>query len=94
MKKQKLDLDRPFPFARARRVTPEEVEAGRQAIETLTGKKRRRRPGPRPKPATEKYQPIAIRLHPSVVAWAKKEGHKRGVGYQTVINETLMKLAS
>jgi hypothetical protein len=28
-----------------------------------------------------------------VLEWAKKEGAKRGVGYQTIINDTLLKRA-
>jgi hypothetical protein len=30
-------------------------------------------------------------LSPKALAWAKKEAKRRGVGYQTVINETLLK---
>jgi uncharacterized protein (DUF4415 family) len=44
-----------------------------------------------PKDETEKYEAISIRLHPKVIQWAKTEANKRGVGYQTVINETLLK---
>jgi predicted DNA binding CopG/RHH family protein len=33
----------------------------------------------------------SIRLHPKAIAWAKREAKKRGIGYQTVINETLLK---
>jgi hypothetical protein len=29
-------------------------------------------------------------LNPKVVAWAKKEAQRRGIGYQTVINEILL----
>jgi hypothetical protein len=29
-----------------------------------------------------------------VIAWAKKEGKRRGVGYQTVINEFLLKASA
>jgi uncharacterized protein (DUF4415 family) len=46
--------------------------------------------GRRPKTETEKYKPISIRLHPMIVEWAKAEAEKRGVGYQSVINETLL----
>ena len=38
----------------------------------------------------EKYEPISIRFHPKIIAWAKKEAEKRGIGYQTVINEALL----
>ncbi len=81
-----------FPFERARRVTPEEVEAARRAIERMTGKPRPPRGRP-PKPEDERYKAVSIRLHPQVLAWAKKEGKKRGLGYQSVINETLLKAA-
>jgi uncharacterized protein (DUF4415 family) len=40
----------------------------------------------------EKYKSTHIRLHPKVVEWAKAEAEKRGIGYQSVINETLLEL--
>ena len=49
------------------------------------------------RPALEenkKYIPTYIRFHPKVVAWAKKESKKRGIGYQTVINDELLKKVS
>ncbi len=78
-----------FPFESARRITATEVEAARKAIETKLGTKRTRRG--RPPKGTEKYQPVSIRLHPKVIAWAKREAKKRKLGYQTVINELLLK---
>lgn len=78
-----------FPFEKARRVTSKEVEAARKAIEQKTGKKRETRGRPT-KFAEEKFIPISIRLHPKVLAWAQREAKKRGVGYQTIINEILM----
>ena len=42
----------------------------------------------------EKYVPISIRLHPQVLAWAKAEAKKRGVGYQSVINEALLEMTA
>jgi predicted DNA binding CopG/RHH family protein len=42
----------------------------------------------------KKYRAVSIRLHPRAVEWAKQEGEKRGVGYQTVINDVLLKRAS
>ena len=80
-----------FPFERARRVTPREVEAARKAIEAKLRTKRPRRWRP-PKRVTEKYRPVSIRLHPKVIDWAKKEARRRGVGYQTVINEVLLRM--
>jgi uncharacterized protein (DUF4415 family) len=82
-----------YDFSKARRITPAEVEANRKAIEAHTGKPRRKRPGPAPTPAADRHQPVSIRLHPAVMKWARKEADKRGVGYQTVINETLLKKA-
>lgn len=43
-----------------------------------------------PKDPSEKYKPISIRLHPKVVEWARAEAERRGIGYQSVINETLL----
>jgi len=81
-----------FPFEVARRVTAYEVETARKAIEEKLGRKRPKRG--RPSKGAEKYAPISIRLHPRVLAWAKREAKRRGVGYQTVINETLIKASA
>jgi len=86
-------MKKEYDFAKARRITPREVEANRKGIEAVLGRKLPKRPGPVPKAEAEKYQPIAIRLHPRVLAWAKKQAEKRGVGYQTIINETLLQQA-
>ena len=80
---------REFPFETARRLTANEVEAARKAIEQKLGKKRPRRG--RPPKGVQKYQPVSIRLHPIVISWAKREAKRRGLGYQTVINEVLLK---
>ena len=45
----------------------------------------------RPPKGAEKHQPVSIGLHPSVLTWAKHEAKRRGLGYQTVINEVLLK---
>jgi uncharacterized protein (DUF4415 family) len=81
-----------FPFERARRVTSDEVELARKAIEERTGVRRRPRGRP-PKPDTERYRATSIRLHPKVMAWARREARRRRVGYQTVINEALLEKA-
>jgi predicted DNA binding CopG/RHH family protein len=45
----------------------------------------------RPRKAEEeKYKKVGIRLHPEVLERAKAEAARRGVGYQSVINETLL----
>ena len=87
MKKQK-----DFPFENARRITEGEVRAGKKAIEEKIGVKRRSRG--RPPKGEDKFQPVSIRLHPKALEWAKKEAKRRGVGYQTVINEVLLKKAA
>jgi uncharacterized protein (DUF4415 family) len=81
-----------FPFEEARRVTKRELAAARKAIEAKTGVPRPPRGRPS-KSDAEKYQPTSIRLHPKVLAWARREARKRGVGYQTVINEVLLEKA-
>lgn len=79
-----------FQFEKARRITAKEVQQARKAIEKMTGEKRRSRGRP-PKLPVEKYQFISIRLHPRIIAWAQKEAKRRSVGYQTIINEFLLK---
>ena len=81
-----------FPFEKSRRVTLRETTAAKKAIEKKTGQKRRTRG--RPVKGSEKYVPTSIRLNPKVLSWAKKEAKKRGIGYQTVINESLIKRIS
>lgn len=82
-----------FHFEKARRVTEAETERFRKAIEQKLGTPRPKRGRP-PKSADTKFEPISIRLHPIALAWAKKEAKRRGVGYQTVINEILLKKAA
>lgn len=79
-----------FPFERARRVRADEVRAAKVAIEKKLGIKRLLRGRP-PKPVKEKYQTISIRLDPKIITWAKTESKKQGVGYQTLINQVLLK---
>jgi uncharacterized protein (DUF4415 family) len=83
---------REFPFETARRVTAREVEASRKAIEAKLGTKRPRRG--RPPKGSEKYHAVSIRLNPRVISWAKKEARRRGVGYQTVINDVLLEASA
>jgi hypothetical protein len=78
-----------FPFKSARRITSSEVRAGRKAIEDQLGVARPKRG--RPTKTEAKYKPVSIRLHPKALEWAKREAKKRGVGYQTIINEALLK---
>ena len=88
-----MNQESEFPFEKARRVTPEESQEFRAAIAEQFGIKLKKRGRP-VKEDEEKYEPISIRLHPRVLAWAKEEARKRGIGYQTVINEVLLEQIS
>lgn len=81
-----------FPFESARRITADEVAAARIAVKEQfdIDLSKRGRPA---KDGSEKYEPVSIRLHPKVIQWAKEEAQTRGVGYQTVINEALLRAA-
>ena len=81
-----------FPFKKSRRITLKETISAKKAIEKKTGVKRPTRG--RPIKGLHKYVPTSIRLHPKVLSWAKREAKKRGIGYQTVINESLIKKIS
>ncbi len=89
-----------FPFAAARRITSEEVAAAKLAVKEQFGIEPEKRVRP-PKPRDQKYEAVLIRFNPQVLLWAKAEGNSRswrlrqrlGVGYQTVINEALLKLS-
>ncbi len=73
-----------------RRATPAETEKYRRAIENTLGVPRPRRMGRPPKRQEDKYRPVFMKLHPRALAWARAEAKKRGMGYQTIINETLL----
>jgi predicted DNA binding CopG/RHH family protein len=42
----------------------------------------------------EPYQAVSLQLHPKILNWAKAEAQKRGIEYQTVINEVLRRQVS
>ena len=73
-----------------RRATPAETEKYRRAIENTLGVPRSSRIGRPPKRQGEKYRPVYMKLHPRALAWARTEAKRRGIGYQTIINETLL----
>jgi len=60
----------------------------RKAYENTFGEKPPKRG--RPLKGSDKYQAVHIRIHPKALKWAKAQAKKRGIGYQTVINETLL----
>lgn len=79
-------------FKRARRATPEEHKMFRKMYENTFGHKPPRRG--RPPKGPHKYRDIHIKLHPKAVEWAKAEAKRRGVGYQTIINDVLLRQAA
>ena len=85
--------EKEFDFSKARRFTEHEREKIRRAIEVKLGIKLPPRGRPK-KNAHEKYIPVSIRLHPRALAWAQREAKRRGVGYQTIINETILHRAA
>lgn len=72
-----------------RRPTPEE----RRMFE-LAATNTLKRLGRPHSPPEKKYVAISIKLDPKIIKWAKKEAKKRNIGYQTVINQELLKKAS
>ena len=64
-----------------------ELKSYKKAIEKKLGVKL----GPPFKSADEKYIPTYIKLNPKIIKWAKKVALKKGIGYQTVINNELLK---
>jgi uncharacterized protein (DUF4415 family) len=89
MKRKKNEVDPENPpltdsdLKRGRRVTPDEHEMFARAVQSFRSRGR-------PKKISGKYRPVTIRLHPDVLQWARTEAKKRGLGYQTVINQTLL----
>ena len=81
--------DKEFDFSRARRITPEERQMWREAYKNTFGEKMPERGRPPKKPHL-KYRDVHIKIHPTALLWVKKRAKKRGVGYQTVINEVLL----
>jgi predicted DNA binding CopG/RHH family protein len=77
-----------FPFDRSRRVTPEEHQRFKAAIEQQLGVKLRDRTiVAQPE---ESYESVVLQLHPKVLSWAKAEAEKQGIAYQAVINAVLL----
>ena len=81
-------LMQPFDFSKARRGTPEEAEEARKAIEAMTGKPRPPRGRP-PLPPERKTRLVSVRLGVSLIERARGVAAARGIGYQTLIKETL-----
>jgi hypothetical protein len=95
MKNNKRDSERPDmeTLRRGRRVTPEEHAMYSKALDEKYGVDRPRL-GRRPGDPKDRYIPTYIKLHPRIVAWAKAKAKMDGIGYQTVINQTLLRIAA
>ncbi len=86
-----MNKESEFPFKAARRITEAEVIEAQQAIKEQFNIEIPDREKPT-KTENKNYQSISICLHPQIIQWAKKEAEKRGIGYETVINEELLKI--
>ncbi len=84
-----MNQDSEFPFDRARRVTPEE----HQHFKTLLAQQFGTQPDATTAPEAP-YLSVSLQLHPKILDWAKAEAQKRGIEYQTVINEVLLRQVS
>jgi len=98
-KKKKIDFsDAPEltkeDWKRARRVTPEEHEQFCKALENTFHRPFPPRLGRPPKAPHEKYRDIHLKLHPKAFHWAQGEAKRGGIGYQTIINEILLRHAA
>ncbi len=86
-------LMKDFDFSKARRITPAERKNFRQAYKNTFGEEMPKRGRP-PKKSHLKYRDVHMKLHPRALQWAKDLAKKRGIGYQTVINEVLLREAA
>ncbi len=82
-------LKKEFNFSKARRVTP--TEHARFVTASNNPPVLRGRPRKRPE---EKFLPVTIRLDPRIVVWAKREAKRQHVGYQTILNQELLRRAT
>jgi len=80
-------------FKRARRAAPEERARFHAAYLQTFGRRPPKR-GPLGKHPAERYVPTYIKLHPKIIQWARREAKRRGLGYQTIINEELLRKAA
>jgi hypothetical protein len=77
-----------FPFANARRITPEEISQAKIAIKEQFGEKyaiRKSHPD---------YEIVSLKLDAKIINWAKQEAEKQGINYESIINNELLKLCS
>ena len=53
----------------------------------------RRSAGRPPKPADQKYRPVFMKIAPATLLAVRAEAERRGMGYQTLINDVLANAA-
>ena len=82
-----------FPFAAARRITSEEVTAAKLAVKEQFGIEPGETTGSSAETERLEVEAVSIRLNPQVLLWAKAEEERGGVGYQTMINEEVVKIS-
>lgn len=80
-----------FPFERARKITRSELKTFGAAYRNTFGEEPPRRGRPRKGP--DKYRDVHIKLHPKALAWARAQAKREGIGYQTLINQVLLRQA-
>ncbi len=79
-----------IPWHLARRVSAREHRLYKAAAERKLGAKLPRGGGK----AEPSRQVVSLRLDRKIIAWAKKEARRRHVPYQTIINESLLRLTA
>lgn len=77
-----------FPFAKARRITSEEVNHAKITIQKQFGDEYIVRS------RDDDYELVSLKINPKIIAWAKNEAKKQGVNYQVFLNNELLKLCS
>lgn len=88
MKEENMSNNTEFPFAKARRITPEEVNQAKTAIQKQFGDEYIVRS------KDDDYELISLKINPKIIAWAKNEAEKQGINYQVFLNNELLKLCS
>ena len=94
MKTKKTEIARPTlaTIKRGHRVTPEEHDRFRHALANTFGRPFPSRMG-RPLKGADKTVSISLRIPPGILARIRVKATKRGIGYQTFINEILQRAA-
>ena len=92
MKTKNREIERPSleTLRSGHRVTPRQHHKYSKALDEKFGENRPRlKPGPKPDPAN-RYVPTFIKFHRQIITWAHVRAKLQHIGYQTVINQTLL----